>query len=113
MSTEKINNEFDFFQDTDLYAFKKHLTEWELAVFHMQEEKLEREHQAAQLALINKYNDMVSERMSKDILVEELQKVLNFSSGDLISLLNEMDNKTLQAILSVVACSKKEMRKDS
>jgi len=94
--------------NNDLYAFKKHLTEWEEAVFVMHEDKINREHQAAHLALINKYNDMVSDRLSHTILVEEVQKILGMLHPEMKSLLDKMDNKTLQAILTVINLCKKE-----
>jgi len=88
----------------DLECFKEHLTEQEMYRFEQEEYKL----YSSRLELLKKYNQVVADRLSRLSLIGELQTVLEHSSIELSKLLDEMDNKGLQQLLSVVSLCKKK-----
>ncbi len=90
--------EFDFSKTSDPRAFIKHLTERELYRLEKEEHAID----SARKELLKKYNDIVSARISHNILIDEVMKTLPSACCSLRDMLDEMDDHILQAILSVL-----------
>jgi hypothetical protein len=92
----------------NLFAFKKHLDPCELYRFELEQEKIDNEKNSRMLELMKKYNTIVSDRISRDVLIGEIKDSLSSEFSKVQSVLESFDEKTLQTISSLIRLVKKE-----
>lgn len=90
------------FEKSDIESFREYLTNEEERNYLAEEDKIE----VMRQDLLKKYNQFVSDRLSHTILISEIQKALDCSVDKLTTMLDKMDNQTLQKILSVLMMKK-------
>ncbi len=95
---------FDFFPEPTILSFKEHLNEREYICFEREEIELER----SRMRLLEKYNEIVANRISRNELIEQVQDVLECRSEKWKILLSSFENKELQRLLSVIVLAKKD-----
>ncbi len=61
--------------------------------------------------LFRKYNEIIADHMSRNILLDELKRHIEYWGDDLSALFHSLDSKTLQLIVSVYHMSWKEKKR--
>ena len=87
--------------------FREYLTSRESRKLRDEEEALDK----ARRDLFIKYNEIISDHMSRNVLLDELKKRLEYWSTELSELFYSLDNKTLQIILSALVMAEKEKQR--
>lgn len=61
--------------------------------------------------LFRKYNEIIADHMSRNILLDELKRHIEYWGEDLSALFHSLDSKTLQLIVSVYHMAWKEKKR--
>jgi hypothetical protein len=89
--------------ETEL-EFREYLPESDGIKLRHEEQAIEK----AQRDLFHKYNEMIADRMSRNVLLDELKRIFEYWGPELSEVFYSLDNKTLQLIVSINSMARKE-----
>lgn len=94
----------EWFDSHDKFAFKGLLKEEELINFNLEESRIHKQYDA----LVSKYNKLVSDRVSREILIKEVLSKSKIKHELMQKLLEEYENEVLQKILNVLTLNEEK-----